>query len=362
MKIKTLTAAILLAGSSCPMPTMAQSEAATVEVEARAEAVRNFAVSAYKAIHAFGPSTTNGAMDDRARYFTDVDAYRGYLDGVDETVKSLSTSGATLSSEVVGEPSASPLNPAMSEWKASFKAREQTVDRKGQTDKCLQVEITVAATGDLPLGDSYSIRHVSEKATSDADCSIVAPRPIDKESLRLELINRQNSLGGFLQAATASLFTLDYTEEDPQFRRSMRFFSNEAAYETYRQAISNMGMFPFLKHNQMISTGTYMGNLTFEKSDADELWHTAFYVKQKFVEPGFDLSRCVGIAADVRDLPAQYGGAEYAIESISMHPMEDDSACESGKELTAAMWNLINTAREGTVEKDEAAAEGETSE
>lgn len=362
MKIRTLTAAIILAVSACPTPSMAQSEAATVEVEARAEAVRNFAVSAYKAIHAFGPSTTNGAMDDRARYFTDVDAYRAYLGGVDETVKSLSASGATLSSDIVGEPSASPLNPAMSEWKASFKAREQTVDRKGQTDRCLQVEVTVAAAGDLPLGDSYSIRNVSEKPTADADCSIVAPRPIDKESLRLELINRQNSLGGFLQAASAALFTLDYTEEDPQFRRSMRFFSNETAYETYRLAISNMGLFPFLKHNQMISTGTYMGNLTFEKSDADQLWHTAFYVKQRFVEPGFDLARCVGIAADVRDLPAQFGGAEYAMESISMHPMEDDSACESGKELTAAMWNLINTAREGTVEKEEAAPESEASE
>lgn len=362
MKIKTLTAAILLAGSACPMQAMAQSEAATVEVEARAEAVRNFAVSAYKAIHAFGPSTTNGAMDDRARYFTDVDAYRAYLGGVDETMKSLSISGATLSSDVVGEPSASPLDPAMSEWKARFKAREQTVDRKGQTDKCLQVEITVAAAGDLPLGDSYSIKHVSEKPTADADCSIVAPRPIDKESLRLELINRQNSLGGFLQAASAALFTLDYTEEDPQFRRSMRFFSNEGAYETYRQAVSNMGLFPFLKHNQMISTGTFMGNLTFEKSDADQLWHTAFYVKQRFVEPGFDLARCVGIAADVRDLPAQFGGAEYAIEGISMHPMEDDSACESGKELTAAMWNLINTAREGAVAAEEAAPESEAAE
>jgi hypothetical protein len=80
------------------------------------------------------------------------------------------------------------------------------------------------------------------------------------------------------------------------------------------------------------------------------------------VEPGFDLARCVGIAADVRDLPAQFGGAEYAIESISMHPMEDDSACESGKELTAAMWNLINTAREGTVEKEETSPESEASE
>jgi hypothetical protein len=362
MKIKTLTAAILLTASVCPVPSMAQSDAATVEVEARAEAVRNFAVSAYKAIHAFSPSTTNGAMDDRARYFTDVDSYRAYLDGVDETVKSLSTSGATLSSDVVGEPAATPLNPAMSEWKASFKAREQTVDRKGQTDRCLQVEITVAAAGDLPLGDSYSIRLVSEKPAADADCSIVAPRPIDKESLRLELINRQNSLGGFLQAATASLFTLDYTEEEPQFRRSMRFFSSETGYDTYRQAVSNMGLFPFLKHNQMISTGAYMGNLTFEKSEADELWHTAFYVKQRFVEPGFDLARCVGIAADVRDLPAQFGGAEYAIENISMHPMEDDSACESGKELTAAMWNLINTARDGTAEKDDPSTESETTE
>jgi hypothetical protein len=121
-------------------------------------------------------------------------------------------------------------------------------------------------------------------------------------------------------------------------------------------------MFPFLKQNQMISTGTYMGNLTFEKADGENLWHTAFYVKQRFVEPGFDLSRCIGITAEVRDLPAQFGGAEYAIESISMHPMEDDSACESGKELTAAMWNLINTSREGAVEKDDAATTVETAE
>jgi hypothetical protein len=362
MKIRTMTAAILLAASACPIVAAAQSDASVVEVEARAEAVRNFAVSAYKAIHAFGPSTTNREMNDRARYFTDVDAYRGYLDGIDDTLKSLASSGATLSSGLVGEPNASALNPAMSEWKATFKAREQTIDRKGQTDKCLQVEMTVAAAGDLPLGDNYSIKDVSAKPAADADCSIVAPRPIDKESLRLELINRQNSLGGFLQAATASLFTLDYTEEDPQFRRSMRFFSSETAYETYRQAISNMGLFPFLKHNQMISTGTFMGNLTFEKSDADELWHTAFYVKQRFVEPGFDLSRCVGVAAEVRDLPAQFGGAEYAIEGISMHPMEDDSACESGKELTAAMWNLINTAREGAAEKEVSAAQGDVAE
>jgi hypothetical protein len=354
MKIKTVTAALLLASAGC-ISSADAADAGSIEIEARAEAVRNFAVSAYSAVHSFSPSTTNGELDDRSRYFTDVESYRIYLDSVDETIKSLAASGASLNAEVVGEPSSSPGNPAMTEWVAKFKARERTIDKKGQTDKCLAVEITVAANGDLPLGDSYSILKVSEAAAPDEDCKIVAPRPIDKETLRLELINRQNSLGGFLQAASASIFQLDYTEEDPQFRRSMRFFSNEDAYETYRQAISNMGLHSFLKHNQMISTGTYMGNLTFEKSDADELWHTAFYVKQRFVEPGFDLARCIGVTADIRDLPAQFGGAEYAIEAIAMHPMEDDSACESGKELTAAMWNLINTAREGTSEKDEAA-------
>lgn len=357
MKIRSLASPMLLTAVLAALPAYAQRNGAEVQLEARAEAVRNFAVSAYKAIHTFGPSTTNGAMDARARYFANVEAYRGWLAGSEDIIKSLSASGATLSSEVVGEPSATPLDAALSQWRASFKAREQTIDRKGQTDRCLQVEVTLAAEGDLPLGDSYSIRNVSERPSPDSDCSIIAPRPIDKETLRLELINRQNSLGGFLQAASATMFALDYTEEEPQFQRSMRFFSNEQGYETYRTAVSNMGLFAFLKHNQMMSTGTYMGNLTFEKSDGDGLWHTAFYVKQRFVEPGFELSRCVGVAAEVRDLPAKFGGAEYAIEGISMHPMEDDTACESGKELTAAMWNLINTARDGGAAREESPSE-----
>ena len=357
MKIKILASSLILAALTLAAPAHAQKNVAEVQLDARAEAVRNFAVNAYKAIHSFTPSTTSGTMDDRARYFTDVDAYRGWLSNTEETLKRLSATGASLSSEIVGDSSSRPTDPTLSEWKASFKAREQSIDRKGQTDRCLQVELTVAAEGDLPLGDSYSIRSISEKPSPDADCSIIAPRPIDKETLRLDLINRQNSLGGFLQAASATMFALDFTEEEPQFRRSMRFFSNEEGFDTYRAAISNMALFPFLRHNQMISTGTYMGNLTFEKSDGDELWHTAFYVKQRFVEPGFELSRCIGIAAEVRDLPAQFGGAEYAIQGISMHPMEDDSACESGKELTAAMWNLINSAREGNPTREEAAAE-----
>ena len=356
MKIGIINCTLILASLAFADTAAAQQEKAPVQAEARAEAVRNFAASTYKAIHSFSPATTFGSMDDRARYFTDVDAYRGYLEGMDETIRALAETGATLSAEIVGEPEATPEDPDLSEWRTAFKARETRVDRKGQTDRCLQVEITVAAQGDLPLGDSYSIKTVSERPSPDADCSIVAARPIDKETMRLEIINRQNSLGGFLQAASATMFALDFTEEEPQFQRSMRFYADELAFDTYRLAISNMGLFPFLKHNQMISTGTYMGNLTFEKSDADQLWHTAFYVKQRFVEPGFELTRCVGVAAEVRELPAKFGGAEYAIEGISMHPMEDDSACESGKELTAAMWNLINTSREATA-KDESAAE-----
>lgn len=355
MKIKTLASLLILAYLMSSATAHAQENGAEVQLEARAEAVRNFAVSAYKAIHSFSPSTTTAAMNDKARYFTNVEAYRSWLSNTEETLKRLAASGTMLSSEIVGEPSSSPLDPTLTEWKASFKAREQSIDRKGQTDRCLQVEVAIAAEGDLPLGDSYSIRSISERPSPDADCSIIAPRPIDKETMRLDLINRQNSLGGFLQAASATMLALDYTDEEPQFQRSMRFFSNEQGFATYRTAVTNMALFPFLKHNQMISTGTYMGNLTFEKSEGEDLWHTAFYVKQRFVEPGFELSRCIGIAAEVRDLPAQFGGAEYAIEGISMHPMEDDSACESGKELTAAMWNLINSSREGAA-KDETAA------
>lgn len=362
MKISLLASSMLVAAIACSFPAHAQKNGAEVLLEARAEAVRNFAMTAYKAIHAFGPSTTNGAMDEKARYFSNVDSYRGWRAGSEDVLKSLSASGATLSSEIVGEASATPLDPALAEWKASFKAREQTIDRKGQTDRCLQVEVTIKAEGDLPLGDSYSVTNISERPSPDADCSIVAPRPIDKETLRLELINRQNSLGGFLQSASATMFALDYTEEEPQFQRSMRFFSAEQAFETYRTAISNMGLFPFLRHNQMMSTGTYMGNLTFEKSEGEDLWHTAFYVKQRFVEPGFELSRCIGVAAEVRDLPVKFGGAEYAIEGISMHPMDDDSACESGKELTAAMWNLINTARDGAATREEVSSEASAAE
>ncbi|NTF17809.1 hypothetical protein G6L37_05300 [Agrobacterium rubi] len=358
MTIKLIASSVMVAVMAASSAS-AQRNNAEVQLEARAEAVRNFAVTAYKAIHAFTPSLANGSMDDRARYFTDVDAYRGYLSGMQDTIKQLTASGATLSAEIVGEPSSSALDPSMTEWKARFKAREQTIDRKGQTDRCIQVELTIVAAGDLPLGDSYSIKGVSERPSPDADCSIVAATPIDKETLRLELINRQNSLGGFLQSASATMFSLDYTEEEPQYRRSVRFFSNESGFDTYRVAVGNLGMFPFLKHNKMISTGTFMGNLTFEKSEDDGLWHTAFYVKQRFVEPGFDLSRCIGIAAEVQELPAQFGGAEYAIKGISMHPMEDDSACESGKELTAAMWNLINTARESSVAREDAASEAE---
>lgn len=359
MNIRSLAIPFIIAAVAVASPATARSTASEVELEARAEAVRNFAVSAYKAIHTHSVSSEGEALD-KARYFADVEAYRRWADSTREQLDRLDLTGASLSAEIVGEPSSSPSDPSLTEWTARFKARESTVDRKGQTDRCLEVEVTVAAIGDLPLGDSYSVKALSQLPAADADCSIVAALPMDKETLRLELINRQNSLGGFLQSASATMFALDYTVEEPQFQRSMRFFSDENAFETYRTAISNMGLFAFLKHNQMISTGTYMGNLTFEKAEGEDVWHTAFYVKQRFVEPGFELSRCIGIAAEVRDLPAKFGGGEYAIEAISMHPMEDDSACESGKELTAAMWNLINAAREPTAAQSEADGQTET--
>lgn len=329
-----------------------------VEISTRAESVRNFAVTAYKAVFSFGPSTTTDLLGDNARYFSDIEAYQSYRQSLeaDGTLTTLTTLGATLSSEPIGEPDAEALNADLSVWKASFKVKETTADRKGLTDRCLLVETTVSAEGYPPLGDSYSLKAISTKPASPSDCNITAATPIDKEAARIEMLNRQASFDGFLQSASTSIFTLDFTDEEQQLRRSTRFFSDEQAFESYRKTISDMGIFAFLKHNQMISNGSYMGNLTFEKADEDKVWHTAFYVKQRFIEPGYELTRCVGVAADVRALPEQFGGAEYAIEGISFHPMQEDSTCESGKELTAAMWNLINTARETAttpVEKDE---------
>lgn len=329
-----------------------------LEVSSRAEAVRNFALSAYKAVLSFGPTTSPESLGENARYFSDIESYQTYRQSLeaDGTLTTLSTLGATLSSEPVGEPEVSPTNAELTLWKTAFKVKETTADRKGLTDRCLSVEASVLAEGHPPLGDSYSFKSITTKPASASDCNITAATPIDKEAVRIEMLNRQSSFNGFLQSASTSVFALDFTDEEQQLRRSTRFFASGEAFESYRKTVADMGIFSFLKHNQMISNGSYMGNLTYEKADQDKVWHTAFYVKQMFIEPGYELSRCVGVAADVRELPEQFGGAEYAIEGISFHPMQEDSACESGKELTAAMWNLINTAREtattGTEKED----------
>lgn len=331
-----------------------KAEVPRAEVAPTAEAVRNFSLAAFRSLYSLGSGATMESLSDNARYFSDVESYRGFLKALDDSqvLKTLAARGAALSVEISGTGSSAPESADLRKWKTSFHARETVTDRKGSSDRCVAVEMKVDAAGAPPLSDTYSIRSVAMVPASDKDCAIVAPRPIDKEAARVELINRRNSLAGFLQGASASLFALDFTEEEPQFKRSMRFFADGDAYESYRTAVSDMGLLGFLKRNQMISTGSYMGNLTFEKADDSPLWHTAFYVKQRFVEPAFDLSRCLGVAADVKELPQSFGSAEYAITTIAIHPMDDDSACESGKELTAAMWNLVNSSRDSDGQRE----------
>lgn len=329
--------------------TIASTQAAADET-ADVTAAGEFATRSYLDAYSFLPDDVEGQLRDRSALFDDVESYQSYRQSLKDSqiLDIISRDNAGVTNEVVDE------TPAVEKegdgWAARFKARQTLSGRNGVTDRCLEVEAHVLRS-DVPGG--YVLNNVIATGLQAAECGIVDPTPVDKEIAKIEFRTIAASIEAFLQSSSTSLFKLGFTEGDEQGRGGIRAFRNEDAYRAFVKAVDDSGIKPFLKTNLMISSSEYAGNAAFGKDARDEgLWHVTFNVRQNFYQPAMSVSRCLEVSADVRDLPPQFGGAEHAFEAVTFKPAEDQTACESGKELAAAMRDLIRSGKEDASVQD----------
>ena len=363
-------AALLLASTAmaddagAPKSVAAQSSSkqqvlpSNVEPSARAIAVKSFATAGYSALFTFDAHTDEQSLGDNSRYFTDVASYQTYRafikdDGVLDTIRS---DDASVTETLVGDPVIAPANDDMSLWSATFLMKQTKVGHQPELDRCFAVDARIQADGHPPLGDSYAFTTLKVTDAASRDCHIGSSTPRAKAVAKIDQSTRKESLDGFLQSASASLFRIVPDTDDQKQRDNIRFFFDENAFNGYANAVGKSQIGDFLKLNQMVAQGQYAGGLTFDHDAlVDTPWHTTFYVKQGLSNASMSLTRCLAVKADIFDLPPKFGGAEHVIDTISFAPATDETSCESGKELTAAVWSLVNQANGDGAQKTEPA-------
>lgn len=314
------------------------------------EGAAMFAAKAFVDAYSFLPDDVDGQLGERATLFDDVQSYQTYRQSLKDSqiLDVISKDVAAVSNEVIDDAPA--VEKAGDGWSAKFKARQTLSGRNGVTDRCLDVVAHVLQR-DVP--DGYAFHDVVATSLPASDCGIVDASPVDKEIAKIEFKTIAASIEGFLQSSSSSLFKLGFSENDDAGRGGIRAFRSEEAYKAFGKAVDDSGIRPFLKTNLMISSSEYAGNPAFSKDAKDDgLWHVTFNVRQNFYQPAMSVSRCLEVAADVRDLPPQFGGAEHAFEAVTFKPAEDQTACETGKELAAAMRDLIRSGKDDQSDPD----------
>lgn len=343
MSFRLLAVSAIALLAACPIASAGPAEAPPGDVGA-------FAARAFVDAYSFLPDDVDAQLGDRATLFDDVQSYQSYRESLKDSqlLDAISRDRAAVTNEVLDD--APSVERDGEGWAARFKARQTLTGRAGVTDRCLDVVANVLRS-DVP--DGFAFHNVISTSLPAADCGIVDPSPVDKEIAKIEFKTVAASIEGFLQSSSSGLFKLGFSDADGAGRGGIRAFRSEEAYKAFQKAVDDSGIRPFLKTNLMISSSEYAGNASFSKDARDEgLWHVTFNVRQNFYQPAMSVARCLEVAADVRDLPPQFGGAEHAFESLSFKPADDQTACETGKELAAAMRDLIRSGKDDQPEQD----------
>lgn len=328
-------------GVSALVFALASPPAQAKDSVGNADDAATFAAKAFVDAFSFLPTDLEGQLGKSSALFDDVESYQSFRQALENSgvLHMIAKSAAALTNEVL-EKNAEAKDSGEG-WTVKLKARQTFSGRNGVTDRCLDVVAGVVGS-DVP--DGYTFQNVIATDRPSSDCGIVDASPLDKEFAKIEFKRVSASIEAFLQTASSSLFDLAFTETSGTGRDGIRAFGNEQAYGNFKRAVDESGMKEFLRKNLMISSSEYAGNAEFVRDGRDDgLWHVAFNVRQKLYHPDMYLTRCLQVSADVRDLPPQFGGAQHAFDLVTFKPADDQTECETGKELAAAMRDLIRS-------------------